>query len=91
MAERLKNAIMGAMEARASDIHISVGRPIQFRCSGELLFWNDEVLTGADVIACADEIMDARTRSVLERDGEVDFAYSFRDLTRLRCKIYPER
>ena len=91
MAERLKNAIMGAMEARASDIHISVGRPIQFRCSGELLFWNDEVLTGSDVIACADEIMDARTRSVLERDGEVDFAYSFRDLTRLRCNIYHER
>ena len=47
MAERLKNAILGAMEAKASDIHISVGRPIQFRCAGELLFWNDEVLTGA--------------------------------------------
>lgn len=91
MAKRMGEAILGALNAKASDIHISVGRPIQFRCAGELIFWNEEELSATDVIACAEEILDARTRSVLERDGEVDFAYSFEGISRLRCNIFHER
>ena len=91
MANLMKEVVLGAMKARASDIHISVGRPVQFRSSGELVFWNDQELDRAAVKACAEELMDARTRSVLERDGEVDFAYSFEGLTRLRCNIFHER
>ena len=91
MANLMKEVVLGAMKAHASDIHISVGRPVQFRTSGELVFWNDQELDRAAVKACAEELMDARTRSVLERDGEVDFAYSFEGLTRLRCNIFHER
>lgn len=91
MAKRMRAAILGALDRNASDIHISVGRPVQYRCAGELVFMDDDVLNAADVAACADEILDARTRSVLERDGEVDFAYSFESISRLRCNVFHER
>lgn len=91
MANRMKDAILGALQTKASDIHISVGRPIQLRCAGELVYWNDEELGAGEVHQCAEELLDARTRSVLERDGEVDFAYSFEGIARLRCNVFHER
>ncbi len=91
VSNRMRDIILGAWKAKASDIHISVGRPVQFRCAGELVFWNETELSSDDVRACAEELLDARTRSILERDGEVDFAYSFEGISRLRCNIFRER
>ena len=91
MAKHMKDAVLGALQSKASDIHISVGRPVQFRCSGELVYWNDDVLGTAEVQSYVDELLDARVRAIQDRDGEADFAYSFDGIARLRCNVYRER
>lgn len=73
-----------------SDIHLSVGRPVEYRTQGVITVYDPYVMTGADVKSVCDQMLNERTRQTLERDGEVDFAFALEGAGRLRCNVYME-
>jgi twitching motility protein PilT len=62
-----------AVAARASDLHIIAGRPILLRVATDLLP-RTQSLTAEHVERITKEIVPARLRDVLERDGACEFA-----------------
>jgi twitching motility protein PilT len=62
-----------AVAARASDLHIVAGRPILLRVATDLLP-RTQSLTADHVERIMKEIVPARLRDVLERDGACEFA-----------------
>ncbi len=90
MAKNLTELLRAAKEMEASDIHVTTNSCIQFRVDGAIVDLDEETLTADDVYAIANEILTDRTKEILENDGEVDFAYSFGDVARLRCNVYME-
>ncbi len=90
MAKNLTELLQAARGMTASDIHITTGCCVQFRVDGAIVDLDDEILTAGQVYSLANEILDERTTAILKEDGEVDFAYSFGDVARLRCNVYME-
>ena len=86
----IKQIIDTGVEHDCSDIHLSEGRPVEYRCQGVLTAFDDVVLTHADVVAICDEMLNARTKETLEKCGEVDFAFAMENCGRLRCNVYVE-
>lgn len=75
--------IISARDMRASDIHIVVGVPIRVRIDGELVDYDEHVLTDADCERVASTLAGGRYSRVAA-SGEIDFAYT---LGTIRCRI----
>ena len=79
------------IEAGASDIHLSVGRPPSARVDGEICLLGDEPLTPADTERVIDQIIGEAHKQILLRDGEVDFAYAVPGTGRFRVNAFRQR
>ena len=77
-------------EHLCSDIHLTVGRPVEYRVQGEFTVFDPHVLTAEEVKSICYEMLNERTRETLEKNGEVDFAYALEGAGRLRCNVYME-
>ena len=86
-----QDLISTAIESGASDLHLSVGVPPCMRISGAIVRMDAEILMPKDIEEIAFSIMDERHRAVLEKAGEVDFAYSIRSLGRFRVNAFRQR
>lgn len=86
----IKEIIDIGVEHDCSDIHLSVGRPVEYRMQGELTFFDPYVMTAQDVRDVCDQMLNTRTRETLDKYGEVDFAFALEDCGRLRCNVYME-
>lgn len=80
-----------ALEKSASDIHLSVGRPVTFRVHGQLVSYDQKKLTPADTEAMMREITTEEQRKTIEEVGGVDFGFSFKEEARIRASCYKER
>ena len=80
-----------AIARHASDLHLSSGRPASCRIYGVITPMYDDKLTPPDIAGIAESIMNDRQRETLERDGEVDFAYSVMSLGRFRVNVFHQR
>ena len=80
-----------AKEMKASDLHITVGVCPKCRVDGILRDIQQPILMPADTEALVMSITDAYHRNILEKCGEVDFAYSIPDLGRYRVNIFRQR
>lgn len=81
----------GAIAAGASDVHIKADSPVTFRLRGELVpveapkpteAWLTEILTA---------IVPAHLRERLDRENELDFAYTPPGLGRFRANVFQQR
>ncbi|MEA2499152.1 MAG: twitching motility protein PilT [Actinomycetota bacterium] len=77
--------------AKASDLHAKVGSIPMIRVSGNLEVLDYHMLQSDEAIRFAEAMMSEKERSVLESDGEVDFAYSVAGLGRFRVNIHRQR
>jgi twitching motility protein PilT len=77
-----------AMVKKASDVHLSVGRPPIFRVAGQLQPVGHEPLTSADVRWLLFSILSGRQRSQLELDKELDFSLRLESGVRFRVNAY---
>ena len=84
----LKSMIQGAVDQKASDIHLSVGRPITYRVHGELVSQTKEALTPSDTEAIVRELTTEEQRKKIEEVGGVDFGFSFSDQARIRVSCF---
>lgn len=95
-----KRMLISAMEAGASDVHLTVGIPPKMRVNGRLesLATYDEdgnAFTGRlmppDTLAVAQSIMSERQMQIFEEHGEYDMSYSIENLGRYRVNVYKQR
>lgn len=74
-----------------SDLHITVGRPPTMRHNGALTALDAPVMSPRDTRALVYSIMSQGQRETLEREWEVDFAYSIAGVARYRVNAYFQR
>lgn len=82
-----------AMKKGASDVHLKAGLMPVIRRHGILrpLAGDLAQLSGEDIDAMANKIMDARTKDTFERMHEVDFGYGISGLGRFRINAFKQR
>lgn len=79
------------VEHEGSDLHVKAGSPPTVRISGRLLKTDFEPMSAPQCLQAALELMSEDQQQVLERSGEVDFAYSAQGLGRFRVNVYKQR
>ncbi|HHW08742.1 MAG TPA: type IV pilus twitching motility protein PilT [Firmicutes bacterium] len=81
-----------ALEAKASDLHITVGIPPVLRIRGDLVpMENMERLRPEMTEALIHQLVKDDKWSELEQAGELDFSYSLGQVGRFRCTAFRQR
>ena len=89
----LENVLTTAIQAGASDIHITVGRPVMYRIDGILRPTDGPILQPDDTKALG-EVMYAKNERLvteLNETGETDFAYALPGKGRFRVNVFHQR
>lgn len=91
MILELHDLLRIAMEKRASDVHITVGRAPVIRINGNLEEIESQRLTGEDTERYARACLDDDKYAVFMKNGEVDCSISVPGLARYRVNVYRQR
>ncbi len=91
MANPIEQILELAITKDASDIHLTVGRPITLRLNGELISQTDVNLKPEDMEAYAHEITTEEQRKVVEEVGGLDFGFGFKDKARFRVSLFKQQ
>lgn len=78
-------------EKFASDIHVTVGRPVTLRINGELISIDEKILMPMDTKALVTEALSENLFAVLEEKGEIDTSYSSPGIGRYRINAFKQR
>ena len=91
-AEWLELLLSYLWEHKGTDLHLTAGSSPLVRVDGELHAVPDQpVLKPADTQAIADVLLDEADRATLAKRGDVDFAFGFDRLARVRGSAYAQR
>ena len=88
MAYAMNQLLEAMLENGASDLHVRVGRSPSLRVNGELVAVEGPALTAAETEALVLGLVPPARRAALDADGGCDFAFAFRDRTRLRANAF---
>jgi twitching motility protein PilT len=93
MAFDIDAALRYVVEREGSDLHVKVPAPPMARIDGQLRpIEGTEALTEEDTDAALDHILtDPSLREEFAKDGEVDFSYEVRGLSRFRVNAFRQR
>lgn len=91
MPQTFQELVEKGVAARASDVHLSAGLPPSIRVDGNIVPLIDQIYSPQDVQTVAYGIMDSRQKETLEKNGEVDFAYSLPSVGRFRVNVFRQR
>lgn len=87
----MNDLMQAAVDEKASDLHIRVGRQPVLRVSGALEPLDTEVFTPEDTYELAKQIMDEEQERHVEEEGGADFGFTFSDEARFRVSVFKER
>ena len=87
----LNDYLMDAINAGASDLHITVGLPPMIRVNGQVKPLDYEPLQGNTTRETVYEILSDDQRQRLENNWELDFGYSLPKVARFRVNVYFQR
>lgn len=79
------------IEMGASDLHITVGSPPQFRLDGRLRESNYPCLTESETERLCFSILDESQKKKFQRHKELDFSFGIQGISRFRGNIYMQR
>jgi twitching motility protein PilT len=86
------NALLRTMvEQNASDLHLTVGASPSFRINGEMVRVKGPVLTSDVVKKLAYSVLTDDQKRRFEESKELDFAFSVKDVARLRGNLFVQR
>lgn len=89
---RLEALMELCRRCRASDLHLSPGRPPYLRLDGELRPVRDaEPLPAEETLRVAEVLMSPRQRRTFEDQRAMDLAWSTQDGTRFRVNVYRQQ
>jgi len=80
-----------AIGNKASDIHLTVGRPTSVRLHGEIISVGEKPLVAEDTEAFAREITTEEQRKKVEEVGGIDFGFSYGDKARFRVSCFKQQ
>ncbi|MDI9495159.1 MAG: PilT/PilU family type 4a pilus ATPase [Bacillota bacterium] len=83
-----------AIEKKASDIFIIAGRPVSYKILGDIVTFDDEILTADDTYKTIKDIFkiaNEKDLTILEDKGDADFSFSVSKLGRFRVSTYKQR
>ena len=91
-AEWLELLLSYLWEHRGTDLHLTAGSPPLVRVDGDLRPVPDQpMLKPADTEAIADALLDETGRATFVQRGDIDFAFGFDNLARIRGSAYRQR
>lgn len=88
----INDLLAAAVNHKASDLHLTVGRPPMLRVYGELVPIPGEIeLNDAMIRELVAPMLDESHQKVLEEKGQVDFSYGITNLGRFRVNLFRQR
>lgn len=88
----LVNLATATVQAGASDLHLTVGRPATVRRDGTLVgFENVPVLTSTEVDRMVYSLLDDEQKQELEEQKQVDFSFGLPGVGRFRANAFSQR
>ena len=87
----LDEILIQLVKVRASDIHLTTGRPPSYRIDGVLAPIEGERLTPQMLEDILMPLMDVRHREELQNNGQTDFAYAISGVGRFRVNVFKQR
>jgi twitching motility protein PilT len=79
------------VDQNASDLHITVGTPPQFRIDGKMVKVKMEPLTPADTKELCYSVLTDSQKAEFEQFLELDFSFSIKDVARFRGNIFMQK
>ncbi|MCL5733518.1 MAG: PilT/PilU family type 4a pilus ATPase [Patescibacteria group bacterium] len=90
--DKLNDLLTATAKQNASDLHITVGRRPTIRVDGILVSLEQEpILTAEMAQGIIYELLTSDQKTRLEKDKQIDFAYSFEERARFRINVYYQR
>lgn len=93
MTETLDDILRKALEYKGSDVFIVPGSQIMTKASGKMIPITEARALPNDISILVDRAYElaGRTRETLHEEGDDDFSFAVRDLSRFRCNTYRQR
>jgi len=91
VANELDDILAEAVRRGASDVHVTVGVPVQLRIEGDWCSYDDERLTPPDCEDIAAGILGDGRLAELARAKDLDLSYSVPSVGRFRVNIFYQR
>lgn len=80
-----------AVDAKASDVHISVSAPPLARVNGKLVHLVKNILKTYDTLSLVKQVLNIEQFNILQDRGEIDLSYSAEGLGRFRVNAFKQR
>lgn len=87
LAQLLKTMV----DQNASDLHITVGSPPQYRIEGQMMRVKMDALTGNDTKEMCYGVLTDFQKIEFEKDLELDFSFGVKDVARFRGNIFLQK
>ncbi len=89
----LDELLRDAMKMEGSDVFIIPFSPVSTKANGKMVAISEEKVTLPEIQTLIDRAYElaGRNKQNLERDGDDDFSFAIRDVSRFRCNIYRQR
>ena len=89
----LDELLRDAMQKEGSDVFIIPFSPVSTKANGKMIAITEEKVTLPEIQVLIDRAYELahRDKRNLERDGDDDFSFAIRDVSRFRCNIYRQR
>jgi twitching motility protein PilT len=92
MAFDIDKALAYMVEREGSDLHLKVDSPPVARVHGDLwALQGSDKLSAEDTEAVLDKVIDDPRRQEFEEEGEADFSYAIKDVSRFRVNAFRQR
>ena len=93
MVETLDEILRQALEYKGSDVFVVPGSQIMTKASGKMIPITQDRALPNDIAILVDRAYElaGRTRETLHEEGDDDFSFAVRDLSRFRCNAYRQR
>ena len=93
MTETFDEILRKALQFQGSDIFVVPGSQIMTKVSGKMIPITEEKALPNDIAVLVDRAYElaGRSRETLDEEGDDDFSFAVRDLSRFRCNTYRQR
>ncbi|NCN53129.1 PilT/PilU family type 4a pilus ATPase [Candidatus Wolfebacteria bacterium] len=90
--QKLNELLLTTAQQKASDLHLAVGRRPTLRLDGVLVALQKEsILTPEAMEGLVSSLLNEKQKELLEKNRQIDFAYSYEDKARFRVNVYYQR
>lgn len=93
MVETLEEILRKALQYHGSDVFVVPGSQIMTKANGKMIPITEEKALPNDIAVLVDRAYELarRDRDTLHDEGDDDFSFAVRDLSRFRCNTYRQR